>query len=173
MKPIKSVSNMSNISIIVAVARNGAIGKDQSLLCPLPNDLKRFKALTTGHTVIMGRNTFLSLPKGALPDRRNIVLTSRAEARYPGTEVFSSLEAALASVSADESVFIIGGASVYRAALPIVDRLYLTEIDHDFPDADTFLPEIDFSVWRECNRDTRPADERHPYAYAFVDYVRK
>lgn len=161
----------NSIAIIVAVARNGAIGKEQSLLCRLPDDLKRFKALTTGHTVIMGRNTFLSLPKGALPNRRNIVLTSQ-EVSYSGTEVFHSLEGALASALPGEQVFIIGGASVYRAALPLADRLYLTQIDHSFAEADTFFPEVDFSSWQEERRESHPADEKHDYPYAFVDYKR-
>ena len=116
------------ITLIAAVARNRAIGLDNRLLYWLPNDLKRFKALTTGHTVVMGRRTFESLPKGALPNRRNVVL-SRTGVTFPGVETFVSLEEALASCGAGEEVYIIGGASVYDQALPLADRLCLTEVD--------------------------------------------
>ena len=115
------------ISIIAAVAKNRAIGYQNKLIYWLPNDLKRFKALTTGHTIIMGRNTFLSLPKGALPNRRNIVL-SRSQKAFPGCDTYFSLEEALKHCTPDEDIYIIGGASVYRQALKIADRLCLTEI---------------------------------------------
>lgn len=157
------------IHIIAAVAQNGAIGYQNKLIYWLPNDLKRFKALTTGHTIIMGRKTFDSLPKGALPNRRNIVL-SRSTQTLPGCEVFPSLDDALAHCSADEEVYIIGGASVYEQALPKADRLCLTEV-HDTPaHADTFFP--DYSQWHETVREEHPADERHEQSYAFVDYER-
>jgi len=116
------------ISIIAAVAKNRAIGYQNKLIYWLPNDLKRFKALTTGHTIIMGRNTFLSLPKGALPNRRNIVL-SRTQKDFPGCDTYASLREALQHCATDEDVYIIGGASVYRQALPLADRLCLTEVD--------------------------------------------
>ena len=127
------------ISIIAAVAKNRAIGYQNKLIYWLPNDLKRFKALTTGHTIIMGRNTFLSLPKGALPNRRNIVL-SRSTKAFPGCEVYPSIEEALKHCAPDEDIYIIGGASVYRQALPLADRLCLTEIDDTPAEADTFFP---------------------------------
>ena len=116
------------ISIIAAVARNRAIGLNNHLLYWLPNDLRRFKALTTGHTIIMGRLTFESLPKGALPNRRNIVL-SRSDKQFPGAETFPTLEAALKACADDEEVFIIGGASIYEQALPLANRLLLTEVN--------------------------------------------
>lgn len=119
---------MSKISIIAAVDRRMAIGFQNKLLFWLPNDLKRFKALTTGNTIIMGRKTFESLPKGALPNRRNVVLSTRPDTVCPGAEVFPSLEVALQSCKEDEHVYIIGGASVYRQALPLADELCLTEI---------------------------------------------
>ena len=140
------------ISIIAAVAKNRAIGYKNKLIYWLPNDLKRFKALTTGHTIIMGRNTFLSLPKGALPNRRNIVL-SRTQKDFP------------------EDIYIIGGASVYQQALPMADRLCLTEIDDTPAEADTFFPPYD--EWKEESREDHPKDERHDYPYAFVDYIRQ
>lgn len=157
------------LHIIAAVARNRAIGFENKLLYWLPNDLKRFKALTTGHTIIMGHNTFRSLPKGALPNRRNVVL-SRSVQEIPGCEVFSSLEDALASCRPDEQVYIIGGASVYQQALQRADLLCLTEIDDEPQQADTFFP--DYSDWRVVKKETHPKDEKHAFAYAFVDYAR-
>lgn len=161
-----------NIAIIVAIAEGNAIGKDQELLCHMPADLKRFKALTTGHTIIMGRKTFESLPKGALPNRRNIVLSSNAATSCPGAEVFTSLEEALSHCDTDEEVYIIGGESVYRQALPLADRLCLTEIDAEALQADAYFPQVQPEIWHEKNRDAHPADEKHPCPYAFVDYVR-
>ena len=157
------------ISIIAAVAKNRAIGYQNKLIYWLPNDLKRFKQLTTGHTIIMGSNTFRSLPKGALPNRRNVVL-SRSSKDFPGCDVYPSLEKALKSCKPDEDIYIIGGASVYRQALKIADRLCLTEIDDTPAEADTFFP--DYSDWRVATREAHPKDERHAFEYAFVDYVR-
>jgi len=157
------------ITIIAAVARNRAIGYENKLIYWLPNDLKRFKALTTGHTIIMGRNTFLSLPKGALPNRRNIVLT-RSQKTFPGCDVFASLEDALTHCDKDEDVYIIGGASVYRQALPLADRLCLTEINDTPEKADTFFPPYD--DWKEVSREDHEKDERHEYEYSFVDYIK-
>jgi len=158
------------ISIIAAVAKDRAIGFENKLIYWLPNDLKRFKALTTGHTIVMGRNTFLSLPKGALPNRRNIVL-SRSQKEFPGCETYSSLKEALQHCAPDEEIYIIGGASVYKQALPIADRLCLTEIDDTPEQADTFFPPYD--EWREVSREEHEKDERHSFRYAFVDYVRE
>ena len=157
------------INVIAAVARNRAIGLDNKLLYWLPNDLRRFKALTTGHTIIMGRRTFESLPKGALPNRRNIVLT-RSHQQFPEAETFPTLTAALSACQTDEEVYIIGGASVYRQALPLADRLCLTEIDDTPQEADAFFP--DYSDWVVEREETHEPDERHAYRYRFVDYVR-
>ena len=157
------------VNIIAAVARNRAIGFQNKLIYWLPNDLKRFKALTTGHTIIMGRNTFLSLPKGALPNRRNVVL-SRTQTEFPGCDTYSSLEEALNNCTPDEDIYIIGGAAVYQQALAIADRLCLTEID-DIPEqADAFFPE--YSDWKEAWREEHKKDEKHEHDFAFVDYVR-
>lgn len=161
------------ISIIAAVDRNLGIGFQNKLLFWLPNDLKRFKNLTTTNTIIMGRNTFESLPKGALPNRRNIVLSSNPETQCPGAELFPSLEAALKSCAPREEVFIIGGASVYNQALPFADRLCLTEIDAEAPQVDTYFPALDATVWHEKSRESHPADEKHPCPYAFVEYIRQ
>lgn len=157
------------INIIAAVARNRAIGFENKLLYWLPNDLKRFKALTTGHTIIMGRNTFESLPKGALPNRRNVVL-SRSVKELPGCEVYPTLEEALNSCQADEDIYIIGGARVYEQAISMADRLCLTEIDDLPAEADAFFP--DYSDWKVETKETHPKDEKHAFEYAFVDYIR-
>ena len=159
------------ISIIAAVAKNRAIGFKNKLIYWLPNDLKRFKTLTTGHTIIMGRNTFLSLPKGALPNRRNIVL-SRSQKAFEGCDVYPSLEEALKHCAPDEDIYIIGGASVYRQALSMADRLCLTEIDDTPAEADTFFPSYE-DDWQEESREDHPVDDRHDFPYAFVDYIRK
>lgn len=158
------------INIIAAVARNGAIGKDNKLVYWLPNDLKRFKALTTGHTILMGRRTYDSLPKGALPNRRNVVV-SRTVKEIPGCDCYASVEEALGSCGADEDVYVIGGESIYRQLLPLAQRLCLTEIDDTPEGADAFFPE--FSGWREVARDDRQTDEKHNYRYSFVDYERE
>ena len=159
------------ISIIAAVAKNRAIGYQNKLIYWLPNDLKHFKALTTGHTIIMGRNTFLSLPKGALPNRRNIVL-SHSQKAFENCDVYASLEEALQHCTPDEDIYIIGGASVYRQALKIADRLCLTEIDDTPAEADTFFPPYE-DDWQEESREDHPIDDRHDFRYSFVDYVRK
>ena len=157
------------ITIIAAVAKNRAIGYKNKLLYWLPNDLKRFKALTTGHTILMGRNTFESLPKGALPNRRNVVL-SRTTKELPGCEVFPTLEEALLSCRSDEDIYIIGGARVYEQAIKFADRLCLTEIADTPREADAFFP--DYSDWKVETKEAHPKDEKHAFEYAFVDYAR-
>ncbi|MBO7069144.1 MAG: dihydrofolate reductase [Bacteroidaceae bacterium] len=159
------------ISIIAAVAQNLAIGYENKLLYWLPDDLKRFKALTTGHTIIMGRRTFESLPKGALPNRRNVILT-RSRMVFPGADVYSSLQEALASCAPEEDVYIIGGASVYKEALPLADRLCLTEIQDIPAKADAFFPPFSKEEWTEGWAEEHQPDERHTHAYRFVDYVK-
>lgn len=158
------------ISMIAAVAKNRAIGYKNKLIYWLPNDLKRFKALTTGHTIVMGRRTFESLPKGALPLRRNCVLT-RSRKLFPGCECFATWDDFMASCKPDEEIFIIGGASLYKSLLDKADRLCLTEIDDTPLNADTFFP--DYSEgWEEEYREKHNADEKHSHDYAFVDYRR-
>ncbi|MDE5642136.1 MAG: dihydrofolate reductase [Muribaculaceae bacterium] len=143
------------VNIIVAATLDGAIGLEGDMLYYIGPDLKRFRQLTTGNTIIMGRKTFESLPKGALPDRRNIVVTRQSAFTAPGAETAGSLEEALA-MAAGQEIFIIGGESIYRQAMPLADRLYLTEINIRRPDADTFfplppLPPCD-SEWRHDDR---------------------
>ena len=166
------------ISIIAAVARNRAIGLRNKLLYWLPDDMKRFRNLTTGHTIVMGRRTFESLPKGALPRRRNIVLSRHVEnadeardSRFPGCDCYTSLAKALASCGEEEEVFVIGGESIYRQAIGLADRLLLTLVDDEPAEADAFFP--DFSNgWQETWREDHQRDDRHAFDFAFVDYVR-
>lgn len=160
------------LTIIVAQAQNRAIGYKNRLLYHLSADLKRFKALTTGHTVIMGRNTFLSLPKGALPNRRNIVLSRNPEAAFPGCDVFHSLNEALEACAPEEQVFVIGGAALYADALPLANRLCVTHIGATPEAADVFFPEIDPCTWHEVCREPHEADERNEQPFCFVDYER-
>lgn len=167
------MNNRPTISIIAAVDRNMAIGFQNKLLFWLPNDLKRFKTLTTGNTIIMGRKTFESLPKGALPNRRNVVLSSNPQTECPGAEVFTSLDEALKHCREDEKIYIIGGESVYRQAMLLADELCLTEIDAAATQADAFFPTVDAGLWHEKSREVHPSDEKHLCPYAFVDYVRK
>lgn len=163
----------TNLSIIVAIAKNNAIGQKGGLLCHLPADLKHFKNVTSGHTVIMGRRTFESLPKGALPNRRNIVVTRNLSYTAERIETAFSLEDALDMVKGEPEAFIIGGAQIYQEALPLASRLYLTWIDAEFPDADTFFPEPDLYEWKETNRETFAPDEKNPYPYTFQNLIRK
>lgn len=164
---------MSTISVICALAENRAIGCKQQLLWRLPNDMKRFKQLTTDHVVVMGRKTFESLPGGALPNRRNIVLTSMPEAMGTTCIACSTMQEAIECSEADKEVFIIGGSGVYQEALAIADKMYLTHVHTIFEEADTFFPDVDYSQWEIVSTEDHPADEKHPYSYAFVEYVRK
>lgn len=164
---------MGKISIIAAIDRRNAIGNHNKLLYWLPNDLKRFKQLTTGHTIIMGRKTFDSLPKGALPNRKNVVITRNKDLMYPGAVCYYTLEEALEHCAGDDEVFIIGGESVYRQAMPFADCLYLTEVDDTASEADAFFPEVDKTVWKEKSRVRCSADEKHLCSYSFVDYERE
>ncbi len=153
------------MNLIVAIDRKGAIGRRGELLYHISADLRRFKALTTGHTVVMGRKTFESLPKGALPNRRNIVVSRQTGFSAPGIEVAHSIESALGMADSSD-IYIIGGAEIYRQALPMADRLLLTVIDAETPDADTFFPAMpldDFTI------DCIEACE----GYKFIDLTRK
>lgn len=155
-------------AIIVAIANQNAIGRNNELLCHLPNDLKHFKEITLGHTVIMGRNTFFSLPKGALPKRRNIVLSFDDE-KFEGCETALSIDDALEMCKNDEKVFFMGGASIYKQAYPLVDKLYLTKIHADF-EADTFFPEINYNEWELFFSEKHEATADSPYSYTYENY---
>jgi dihydrofolate reductase len=161
------------ISIIVAISEENAIGKQGGLLCHLPNDLKHFKAVTSGATVIMGERTFFSLPKHPLPNRRNIVITDVAGKTFDGAESAYSIEEAVNLVKDEQEAFIIGGGMVYRQFMPIADKLYITHIHHSWSDADTFFPEIKDSEWQRTNEEKHLADENNPYDYTFAEYLRK
>lgn len=161
---------MAIISIIVAIDEKNAIGKDNQLLCHLPNDLKYFKSVTQGHTVIMGRNTYESLPNGALPNRRNIVLSRNKDLQLDRCEVSSSLEDAIALCESETEVFIIGGATVYAKAIDLADKLYITYIHHQFEGTDSFFPKVDKNKWIESSRIENKADEKNKYAHTFVVY---
>ncbi|GHT39966.1 dihydrofolate reductase [Bacteroidia bacterium] len=160
------------ISIIVATGKNNEIGKGNDLLCRLPADLKHFKEITSGHPVIMGRKTFDSLPKGPLPNRKNIVISRNKDLKIEGATIYSSLDYALIKLMDEDEVFIIGGAQIYAQILPDADKLYLTKIHAGFPEADVFFPDIHYSEWREVSRETHLADENHPYSFTFVEYER-
>lgn len=156
------------IAIIAAVARNRIIGRDNTMPWHLAGDLKRFRALTMGHPIIMGRRTWQSLGR-PLAGRRNIVVSRDPAFAAPGCEPAISLESALAACAGTERVFVIGGAQLYTAALPLADRLYLTEIHRDF-EGDTFFPEFDRRSWRELAREPQPA--HNGLEYEFVTYGR-
>ncbi|QTE39456.1 dihydrofolate reductase [Mucilaginibacter gossypii] len=158
------------LSIIVAIAKNHAIGKDNKLLWYLPNDLKHFKDVTTGHTVIMGRKTFDSVGK-PLPRRRNIVITRQAIS-IDGCEVVPTIEAAIELCKTEDEVFIVGGAEIYRQAIPLTNRIYLTIVDQDF-EGDTFFPELNPDEWQEKDREDFEPDEKNKYKYSFITLERR
>jgi dihydrofolate reductase len=158
------------LSLLVAVAHNGVIGRHNRLPWRLSADLKRFRALTLGHHVLMGRKTYESIGR-PLPGRTNVVITRQPDFQAEGIMVAHSLEEALALAAGDEQIFVAGGAEIYRQALPRVDRIYLTVIHHDF-EGDTFLFDLDKSVWRETSRVDYLPDDKNPYPYSFVELER-
>lgn len=159
------------VSIVVAIAEDNAIGKDNQLLWHLPADLKHFKDITSGHTIIMGRKTYDSIGR-ALPNRRNIVITRNRELEIPGTEITNSLEEALALCKDTAEVFIIGGAELYNHALAVTNRIYLTRV-HQIYEADTFFPEINLEEWQEVSTEKHLPDEKNKVAYTFSTLERK
>lgn len=158
-----------NINIVVAIASNNAIGKNNKLLWHLPKDLKHFKELTTGHTVIMGRKTFDSVGR-PLPNRRNIIVT-RQNINIEGCEVVNSLDAALALASGEAEVDIVGGAEIYRQAMHLTNKIHLTIVHQNF-DADTFFPEINYNEWKETSREDHQPDEKNPIPFSFITLKR-
>ncbi len=158
------------ICLIAAVARKGAIGIRNTLPWRLPEDLRHFKRLTLGHSVIMGRKTFESLGR-PLPERTNIILSREHGAVPDGCLAARSLEAALALCASEDVVFVIGGAQIYQLAIASAHRLYLTEIDLDVPDADAWFPSVDPAHWLETSRDSR-YDDANACKYDFVIYER-
>lgn len=161
-----------NISIIVAIAENNAIGKDNKLLWHLSEDLKRFKKLTSGHAVIMGRNTFLSLPAGALPERTNIVISDIPGEQFPGCIMVYSIQEAISVCKDHDECFIIGGGLVYSQFLPYTSKLYITKV-HASPSADTYFPEINYNEWTEIFREEHVGSQKDEYDYSYFIYKRK
>ena len=157
------------ISLIVAVAEQGVIGQQNALPWRLSGDLKRFKALTMGKPIIMGRKTYDSIGR-PLPGRTNIVITRQSDLQLPGCVVVTSLDQAINSVQADEYM-VIGGAEIYRQALPLAQRVYLTQV-HAKVDGDAFFPELSSTQWREVSREDQPADEQNQYAHSFITLER-
>jgi dihydrofolate reductase len=158
------------VSSIVAIAENNAIGKNNQLLWHLPADLKHFKQVTSGRSIIMGRKTYDSVGK-PLPNRRNIVVT-RQDIKIEGCEVVKSVDEGLALCAREDEVFIGGGAEIYKLAMDKTDRIYLT-IVHQVFDADTFFPEIDYNMWKETAREDHQSDEKNKLPYSFITLERR
>lgn len=159
------------ITLIAAVAENNALGKDNQLLWHLPDDFKRFKSVTTGHHIIMGRKTFESFPK-PLPNRIHVIISRQKNYNPEGCIVVDSLEKAIEVCPKDEETFIIGGGEIYKQSIKIADKLDITKVHHSF-EADTFFPEIDWKEWKLTLSDFHPKDERHPFDFTFETYLRK
>ena len=166
---MKTTNQSSKLTLIVAVSENNVIGKDNDLIWRLRNDLKRFKALTSGHCIIMGRKTFESLPK-PLPNRTHIVITRQLNYKVPeGVKVVNSLEAA---IEASKEDYVIGGGEIYKQGLGFVDLIELTKVHHNF-EGDTFFPEIDVKIWEEINCVYNEKDDLHKYPFSFITYKRR
>jgi dihydrofolate reductase len=163
--------NKKTLSIIVAVAENMAIGKDNQLLWHISDDLKRFKRITSGHPVIMGKKTWESLPFRPLPGRMNIVLTDVPGEQIEGAVTVYSIPEAIEQCPAGEECFVMGGGSVYRQFLPLADKLYITKVHQSF-DADTFFPEIDEKDWTLISREEITSDEHVPFDYEYLVFRR-
>jgi len=160
------------ISIIVAIASNYAIGKDNDLLWHLSEDLKRFKRITGGSTIIMGRNTYLSLPKRPLPNRINVIISDIPDDHFEGAETVDSIDAALKYCDTETESFIIGGGSIYRQFMPLASKLYITRVHQDF-EGDVFFPEIDEKEWELAEESEVQVDENNSLRYSFLTYLRK
>ena len=160
------------ITLIAAIAKNNALGKDNDLIWHLPADLKRFKKVTTGHFILMGRNTFESIGK-PLPKRTTVIITRNNDYFKDGCLVTNSIEDAIALAKDEEEVFLIGGAQIYKQAMidGLVDKLDITHVHKEF-EADVFFPVIDTSIWKEVSREDFKADEKNKYDYSFVSYVK-
>lgn len=161
------------LSIIASFGEKNENGKKNNLLCHLPKDLKHFRDITLGHTIIMGRKTFDSLPNGSLPLRRNIVISRNQNLKIKNAEIYNSLETALLKLIKLEEIFIIGGVQIFQQTLPFVSRLYLTKIHSTFPDADTFFPTINYNEWNEIEHEKHLIDAKNPYSFSFIKYEKK
>lgn len=166
----------ANISLICAAAENMAIGITGHMPWHISEDFRYFKRVTSGHTVIMGRRTWDSLPKKPLPERRNIVISTKpasVEDLSSGAEFFNSLDMALSSASSENEIFIIGGGSLYRQTIDRAQRIYLTEVHTKIESADTFFPRIDPDIWKEFSRSEKYTDDRSGLSFEFVVYERR
>lgn len=159
------------IIMIAAVAENNALGKNNDLLWHLPLDFKRFKEITSGHHIIMGRKTFESFPK-PLPNRTHVIITRQKDFAYEGCIVVENLEKAIAICPKNEDLFIIGGGEIYTQSIPLADQLDITRVHHSF-DADVYFPEIDPEIWELTAETFNPKDEKHLFDYTFQTFVRK
>jgi len=159
------------VSAVVAIGENNAIGKDNQLLWRLPADLKHFKEITSGHTVIMGRKTYDSVGK-PLPNRRNIIITRNKDLEIPGVEIVASMDEALALCQEEEEVYVIGGAQIYASSMHLTDKIYLTRVHQSF-EADSFFPEIDPGIWSETEVEPHQPDEKNPIGYTFSTLIRR
>ena len=164
------MQNKMRLSIIVAVADNHVIGKENKLIWHLPADLKRLKALTMGHHLIMGRKTFESLGK-PLPGRPHIVISRNPDLKIEGVTVVPDLDRAISLASSDEEAFIFGGAEIYKQSMNLASRIYLTRV-HSYFDGDAFFPEIDLKLWRLTDKEDFQPDDRNKYTYSFEQYDR-
>jgi len=172
------------LSIISAIGKNNEIGRNNALLWDLPADMKHFREITSGHTVIMGQKTFESLgvsPSGELgrplPKRRNIVLTKDENFKREGIEIVYSVDELIdlleKTEKEDSECFVIGGGQIYKLFIDKADKLYITHVEVEFPDADTFFPQIDMTKWQKISEDKHESDEKNKYPYSFVEYKRK
>jgi dihydrofolate reductase len=161
-----------SISIIVAIAENNAIGRNNKLLWHISEDLKRFKKITLGHRVIMGRNTYLSLPNRPLPGRTNIVISDIPEEKFEGCITVNSIEQVLEICPKEEECFVIGGGMIYKQFLRYARKLYITRVFKSF-DADIYFPEFNLDEWNEIERETHGPDDNNEFFYAFITYERK
>lgn len=163
---------MNNISIIVAVGKNLEIGKDNQLLWHISDDLKYFKKVTSGKTIVMGNNTWQSLPFKPLPKRQNIVLSRQKDLQIEGVVVISEINQLSPFLNPDEETFVIGGAMIYKQFMEIADKMYITRVNQNF-DADTFFPEIDLNIWEKVDQSELFLDEKSHLEYCFETYKRK
>jgi dihydrofolate reductase len=159
------------IIMIAAASENNALGKNNELVWHLPNDFKRFKSLTSGHHIIMGRKTFESFPK-PLPNRTHIVISRQENYSPDGCIVVSSMAKAIEICSLEETVYIIGGGEIYNLGLPFSNKIELTRVHHNF-EADAFFPEINLQDWEIINSEFQPKDAKHQFDYTYQTYVRK
>lgn len=157
--------------MIAAVAENNALGKDNELVWHLPNDFKRFKSLTSGHHIIMGRKTFESFPK-PLPNRTHVIITRQKEYQAEGCIIVDSMDKALAICPKEEDIFIIGGGEIYKLGLPYSDKIELTRVHHTF-EADAYFPEISETEWKIVVSEFNEKDEQHLYNYTYQTFIRK